>query len=427
MTPLVVLVGVGILFLVLGILTFKRLVCICEPNEVLIFSGGQRREGDRVYGYKLVIGGRKLRIPLFERVDKMDLTNMIIDLYVEGAYSKGGIPLTVQGVANIKIAGEEPIINNAIERFLGYSRLQLIQVAKATLEGSLRGVLATLTPEEVNEDKLKFAERMVCDAEHDMTQLGLVIDNLKVQNVQDEVNYLDSIGRKQNANIIRSSRIAEARARADAIVRAAENRQREVEAQMRAAVDVARADAQKRLTEVTTRREALVAEERATVAAEVARAKAEVDVQKARIEQTRRALEADVIQPATAACEAAEAMAKAKAAPVIEDGRARADVLRTLTTSWKNAGPHARHVFLLQKLDTVVRIMTGLIGDTHVKALTMIDGRTPDLGAGASLPVKAISTLEQVKQLFGVDLVEKLRQQTPAQARPVTPPPAPSR
>src|SRR6185436_19564972 len=130
-----------------------------------------------------------------------------------GAYSKGGVPLTVQGVANVKIAGHELVLNHAIERFLGKNRLEVMSIAKATLEGSLRGVLATLTPEQVNEDKILFADRLVQEVEHDMTCLGLVVDTLKIQNVADDVSYLNSIGRKQTAEVIRVARIAEARAK----------------------------------------------------------------------------------------------------------------------------------------------------------------------------------------------------------------------
>src|SRR5205085_994105 len=80
------------------------------------------------YGYRWIKGGRTLRIPLFEAVDRMDLTNMTIELTVKQAYSKGGIPLTVNGVANIKIPGEEPLIHNALERFLGKSRAELSKI-----------------------------------------------------------------------------------------------------------------------------------------------------------------------------------------------------------------------------------------------------------------------------------------------------------
>lgn len=389
--------------------TLKNLIHICAPNEVLIFSGKRQRVGDRMVGYRLVKGGRGTRIPLLEKVDRLDLTNMIIEVTARNAYSKGGVPLTVQGVANVKVAGHEPVLNNAIERFLGKPRKEIMQIAKATLEGSLRGVLATLTPEQVNEDRLLFAERLVQQVEDDMTSLGLVVDTLKIQNVHDDVSYLSSIGRKRNSEVIRSARIAEAMARADAVVRTAENREREAKAKIAAHIDIARAEAEKKLTDALTRRDAVVAEEHATVAAAVAQATADLDVQRARIEQVRLQLEADVIQPAKADCLAAEAAARADAAPIIMDGRARAEVLRTLSATWEKCGPNARNIFLLQKLEMVIQTLTSVIADTHVEQLTMIDGRTPSLGRdGTQLPLKMLSTLEQVKQIFGVDLLEKI-------------------
>src|SRR5262245_7267328 len=145
-----------------------------------------------------------------------------------------------------------------------------MQIAKATLEGSLRGVLATLTPEQVNEDRLIFAERLVQQVEDDMTALGLVVDTLKIQNVHDDVGYLSSIGRRKNAEVVRAARISEAVAHADAVVRASENRETEARAKITAHIEIARAEAQKKLTDALTRRDAVVAEEQATVAAAVA-------------------------------------------------------------------------------------------------------------------------------------------------------------
>ncbi|HVL38705.1 MAG TPA: SPFH domain-containing protein, partial [Fimbriimonadaceae bacterium] len=167
-------VGVLLVFAILAIFGMRSLIYNCAPNEVLIFSGRRRRLGDRYVGYRVIKGGFGYRWPLLERVDRMDLTNMVIDVTAQNAYSKGGIPLTVQGVANVKVAGHEPLLNNAIERFLGKSRMEIMGIAKATLEGSLRGILASMTPEQVNEDKLLFAERLVHEVEQDMTALGLV-------------------------------------------------------------------------------------------------------------------------------------------------------------------------------------------------------------------------------------------------------------
>lgn len=398
-----IIVGVLIAAGIALFITVIRLVQICQPNEVLIFSGGRRRVGDRNVGYRIVKGDRGIRKPLIERVDKMDLTNMIIDVSAVGAYSKGGVPLTVQGVANVKVAGHEPVLNNAIERFLGKSREEIMSIAKATLEGSLRGVLSTLTPQQVNDDKLLFAERLVHEVENDMTSLGLVVDTLKIQNVQDDVKFLDSIGRKQTAEVLRVAKIAEARATAEAAIRSAENRQREVTAQISAQVDVVKADAQKRLTDTLTKRDAVVAEEQATVAAALAQAQAELAVQRARVEQVRGQLEADVIAPAKAACQEAEASAKADAAPIVQDGKARAEVLGQLAASWEKAGPNAREIFILQKLDKVIEAITDVIGDTPIEKVAFISG-----GDGNNLPLKTAATLEGIQQVLGIDIKEKI-------------------
>ncbi len=408
MDAILVALGALVALIVAGTYTIRNLIYICAPNEVLIFSGRRRRVGERSVGYRLFKGGRGVRIPLFERVDRMDLTNMIIELSASGAYCRGGVPITVQAVANVKVAGHEPVLNNAIERFLGRGRPEIIRVAKATLEGALRGVLAKMTPEQVNEDKVVFAEELVKEAKLDMTNLGLTVDTLNVQNVHDDVQYLDSIGRKQSAEVIRRARIAEAVARADAVVREATNKLKEQETKIRAQIAIATADADKQMADVLSRRDALVAEEKAAVAQAVAQAKAEVNVQKARVEQVRRRLDADVVQPAKAACEAAELDARGAVAPIIQDGSARADALRTLAESWRHAGSHARQIFLLQKFDTILPRITSVVSESIVEKLTVIDGRAPSLGSD-ELPIKALSTAEQVKEVFGVDVIEKLK------------------
>lgn len=401
-----------VVFIVLGLLMLaglKNLIYICAPNEVLIFSGTRRYQDGKSYGFIPVKGGRRLRRPFIERVDRMDLTNMVIDLTATNAYSKGGIPLTVQGVANVKVAGHEPLLNHAIERFLGKTRQEIINIAKSTLEGSLRGILATMTPEQINDDMIMFAEKLVQEVEQDMINLGLVVDTCKIQTVSDDVKYLTSVGRKKSAEVIAKARIAETMAKADSMVVSAENTQREVEAQINAQINMSKADAQRRLIDAQTRRAAVVAEEQSLVTAQVAKANADVEVQKARIEQVRRRLDADVIQPAKAACEAAENAAKAATAQIVEDGKARAEALRTLSRQWKESGDNARQLMLVQKLDRIVEGVSGMIGDAHIDKVTIIDSRATG-SDGGSMAAKALVASEQIKQVFGVDLVEKLQE-----------------
>src|SRR5206468_5283350 len=133
MSNVIIVGAVGVLGALLFIgLIISRIIYICPPNEVLIFSGGHRKIAgeDRIVGYRVVQGGRGLRIPLIEVVDRMDLTNMMIELRVQGAYSKGGIPLNVQGVANVKVSSKTEQLANAVERFLGMTREQIMAVAR---------------------------------------------------------------------------------------------------------------------------------------------------------------------------------------------------------------------------------------------------------------------------------------------------------
>ncbi|MFM9872181.1 MAG: flotillin family protein [Fimbriimonadaceae bacterium] len=404
---------IGVLF-TLFLLSLKSLIYICEPNEVLIFTGKKRSLNGRILPYRIIKGGREMRVPFLERVDQIDLTNMIIDLEARNAYTKGGIPISLTGIANVKIAGHEPMLNNAIERFLGKGRSEIIAIAKATLEGSLRGVLSTMTPEQLNEDRNLFAERLVAEVEQDMTALGLVVDTLKIQNITDDVKYLDSIGRTRNAELLSSARVAEAIAHADSDVRSAENYQRETEAKITAEIAMARAEAEKLLTDAQSRRAAVVAEEQAQVAQLVAKAKADLLVQKARIGQVKSQLEADVIAPAKAEYEVAEQRAKATVAPIIEDGKARADALRRLSKSWGEAGDQAREIFILQKLEPIIGQLTETISETHIERITVIDS-SGGTNAGGIDPRKLIGLNEQVKELFGIDLVEKFSQMGTAQ------------
>ncbi len=403
MSVLGTLLGILAVFGIVLAISITRLLYICAPNEVLIFVGAAASRLGRNLGYRVIKGGRAFRVPLFEVVERMALTNMPIEVQVRGAYSKGGIPLNVHGIANVKIGGEQPVLDNAIERFLGSSREQIMAVAKEILEGNLRGVLATLTPEEVNQDKIKFAQSLLTEAEEDLQRLGLELDTLKIQDVSDDVGFLDSIGRRQSAEVQKAAYIAEVRTKAESAIRSAQNRQDTENAGLDAKLSALRADTARRVTDARTREAALVAESRGEIGAQLAKAQAELDVQRARVELTRRTLQADVLEPARARRAAAEAAAQGAASKIVEQGRATAAAMNDLATTWRMAGPSARDVFLLQRLDELVQILMGTIGDLKVDRLTILPTGTGD-------STKAfLGAAEQIRAATGVDLVAAIR------------------
>ena len=421
---------VGIVFIALA--AIRSLVVICPPNQVAVISGRSRALPDgRTVGYRVIKGGRTIRIPVLEKVDYMDLNTIPIDVSVSNAYSKGAIPLDVQGVANIKVSSNEGILENSVERFLGRPPQYIQQIAKENLEANLRGVLSTLTPEEVNEDRLKFAQTLIDEADDDIKTLGLELDVLKIQNVTDQVGYLEAVGRRRTAQVLKEARESEASQEADA---------EEAEAQARRRAELARVESDLAIVEETNKlrvREAqleatAVAEEaEALVAGEKAKVVAEQSLEQERIELQNRRLEADVVAPARAQKEALELQAKGAAAKIIEDGAAQVRVLQQLTEQYQAAGADAQNIFVLNMLPELVEQITDTVSGIDVERITVIDQ-----GAGGSgnalpglagqMPAAVISITEQIEAATGVNILEALTKQngTVVDAEEASDPPA---
>jgi flotillin len=417
-------IGAGVVAgaLALGILSIlaRSILVICPPNQVVIFSGRKRKlaDGSQV-GYRVVLGGRSARIPLLERVDRMSLLSIPIDLKVANAYSKGGIPLKVHAIANVKVSSDPRVVGNAIERFLGRDPAEIARVAKESLEGHLRGVLANLTPEEVNEDRLKFATGLVDEAEGDFRKLGLTLDTLKIQNVSDEANYLASIGRARIAMVLRDAEMAESLARSEASQGEAASRRAGEVANQQAGTTIAQKENELKTLKAQLEARAKAAEETAVQAALQARAEAEQKLQAIRkkLEETR--LTAEAVLPAQAAQQASAFAARGAAAPIEENGRALADVLKLLTTAWVSAGTDAKDIFLIQNLEQILRTVV-----ERVKAVEVGETHLLDSGDGSSLatyvasyPSAVRSVLAEVSRTTGVDVVALLSPARPEVAR----------
>jgi len=408
-----VIVGVTIVIVILVIISIKKMIYICGPNEILIFAGAKKTtttSRKTKLGYKLINRGMGLRIPLLEDVYKMDLTNIPIEVNIDSAFSKGGIPLSINAVANVKISGTE-YVHNAIERFLGKSKQEISRIAQETLEGNLRGVLASLTPEEVNEDKAAFTRKLLDEADEDLSKLGIVLDNLQIQNISDKVDYLDSIGRKKSAELQRDAKIAEAMNRATSLINDAENTMKTTVRQINTKIAIVRQNATKNLNDLKSRRNALISEAIKPVNKEIARTRGEIDINKASLEKIILKLEADIIKPAEAKRDRLIEVAKTESAQLIAEATASAESLKDLVKSWKSAGDNARNIFLMEKIDPILDTIVNSIKDIKIGKITVIDKNLTSGEAGNPI-VKAISSLEQLKAATGIDataIVNKLK------------------
>lgn len=474
--------GVLLAVAALAILTITRLIIIVPPNMAAAITGRERAlaDGDTV-GYRTVTGGRTLRIPVIEQVQWLSLSTIPLEISVTDAYSKGNIPLAVQAIANVKIASApESVFNNAVERLLDKTQDEIERLARETLTGNLRGVLAKLTPEEVNEDRLGFARHLSEEADHDLKKLGLQLDVLKIQHVSDKVGYLQAIGEKATAEALRDAEIAKANAVAEtrkmqseakqyaeiaqamaeaeiktqqaearklaALAEAdadAAIKQRQAQAKQLAEIadahaigeikiqqaaarrmaDVAQAEADVKISEARNtlrvrqaelNREAETAEKVAHVNAERAETEARTLLEEQRVTMERTRLQADVIQPAEAARVAAEANAKADAAPIIENGRAQAQVLEMLYQQIQKGGEAGLQVFLAEKLPALLGVAVEAMKDVRIDRLTVVEGGGGEgVANAATQKVNAsLRAVEQVAGALGLDLDEFLKRAT---------------
>lgn len=408
----------GIALFAMSVLLLKFLrsfLYICEPNQVIVFTGRQTRVAGRQRGYNVLHAGRRIRVPFIEQAQVLDMTAMTVDLRTTNAYSKGNIPLNVHAIANVKIASAEPALDNAIERFLGRERAEIQRVARETIEGSLRGVLARLTPEQVNEDRLKFVQALSADAEDDLARIGLQLDTLKIQSVTDDVNYLNSIGRARIAAALRDAEVAESdnKREADRALADYEARGRVARENASAVIDSRRNNLRRIVAELEA--QARSAEERTAAAQGEARARAEVQLQEVRTQLERLRLQADTVLPAEASRVVSELRAQAAAAPISAQGRASAEALDLISGAWTEAGEAATDIFVVQQLEPLLRRVVGQLGDVDLGNINLIDsGDGVALGRlAAAQPAMIAQVLDSVGQAAGINIREILLRDAP--------------
>jgi flotillin len=313
-----------------------------SPNAVAVLSGRRRKLPDgRVVGYRMIRGGAALRIPLLEKVEYLHLNVMTIPLEIKRAYTLKGVPVSVKAVANVKIRGDEASLQAAAERFLGMSPDQVQRVIFQTLEGHLRSILGTLTVEEVNSDRQSFAQKLTSEATVDLEKMGIGVDVLTIQEISDEEEYLNALGKRRTAEVKRDATIGEAEAHRDAKIKSSQALQEGEQAKFKADAEIsqasrdfmirqaqyqaeietekARAQQAGPLSEATAR-QAVVGQE---VKIERMRTQEMIGVQEQEVLRKQKELEATVIKPAEADRLAAVVRAEAaKQAAILEaEGR----------------------------------------------------------------------------------------------------------
>ncbi|HTZ20761.1 MAG TPA: SPFH domain-containing protein [Opitutaceae bacterium] len=216
------------------------------PNEVLVISGRKRRmvEPDgsvREVGFRIVKGGGVFVYPVFEKVDILKLELMTIDVQTPEVYTSKGVPVKVDGVAQIKVKGDDISIATAAEQFLSKGTDDIKNIAMQTLEGHLRAILGTMTVEEIYQNRDAFASKVQEVAAGDMANMGLGIVSFTIRDIRDTQGYLDALGKPRIAQVKRDAVIAQAEADRDAMIKSSQATQAGQEAKFLADTKIAEA------------------------------------------------------------------------------------------------------------------------------------------------------------------------------------------
>ncbi len=200
------------------------------PNEVLVISGrGEGRRdpeaGHMKSNFRIITGGRSFIWPVLERVDHLSLEIITIDVTTPDVPSIQGVPVTVDGVSQVKIGSDENSIRTAAIQFLSKSIDEIEHIAHETLAGHLRAILGTLTVEQLYRDREAFAQKVQEVSGEDMASMGLEIVSFVIKDISDDEGYLEALGRPRIAQVKRDAAIGEAEAARDATIKSASARQ----------------------------------------------------------------------------------------------------------------------------------------------------------------------------------------------------------
>ena len=413
---------------------------------------------------RVMVGGRMFVLPIIQIAQMLSLEVMTIPINTARVYTKEGVSVSVDGVAQVKVGRSENAIRTAAEQFLGKTVTEIAEVALQTLEGQQRAILGTMTVEDIYRDRVAFAEQVRDVAATDMTNMGLEIVSFSIRDIQDEQGYLEALGVRRTAEVKRDAAIGAAEAERDAGIKEAQADQQRQAAKFAADTAIAlserdfqtekaaydqevnarRAEAELAypLQEAKTRQRIRAEESQV----EVVERQKQIEVQEQEVARREKELDATVRRPAAAdrfkletlaegerARVVAEARAEAEsitlrgeadASAIVARGQAEAEAIRAQglaeaeamtkkADAWKEYGQAAMIQQLFESLPQVASAVAQPLAKTD-SIVVISNGSESGAGAGASKVTQDVSnTIAQlpalVEALTGVDLISTLK------------------
>ena len=356
------------------------------PDEAMLISGGRRQGGAP---FRVVTGHGTYVPPIFRKVRFLTLAMSEAEVS-ETCVTKQAIPLMVKAIIAFKVGNDPESIVNAGQRFLS-DQNQMSVLTGRIFAGHLRSIIGSMTVEEIITERQKLAEAVLDTSKGEMAKIGLLVDSLQIQSIDDMGSgYIDAMSAPHKAEIRRQAQVAQAEAtRASSMAEQDSERQRAeyarqtavVQAQYKAQIDTAQAEAAQ--------------------AGPLAQANAQQQVLQAQTELAQRAaelrqqqLQAEVVKPAQAEAQRIRVLAEAEA-----------DRMRIQAEAAASNGRVALDKMIIDQLPQIVREAAAGLQGANINVLNGADG----LGQiAAGLVGQGLSILDSVKQGLG-DVVEHPR------------------
>ena len=447
-----------VLILVAAVMFFAHRYKRCPPDQIMVIYGRTERTADgRPKPSKILHGGAALVWPLIQDYAYISLKPMTININLEKALSLQNIRINVPSTFTIGVSTEPAIMANAAERLLAFKADDIEEMAKEIIFGQLRLTVATLTIEQINQDRDSFLELIQKNVGQEMRKVGLYLINVNIADITDESDYIESIGKKAASTAVEQARIDVANAQRDgAIGQAKADRAKDIEvAQNDAEAEKGRKAAQADQRVYVEQQEAMAvagensaqaeiamanadlaeAEASAKQRADVATAKSEAEIAKAAYDEEEQKLRASEIVRETITKQqieiAAEAdaqrqrlIARGEADAILAKYEAEAEgiqkVLESKAKGYSNlvasasGDPKAAATLLMvEKIESMVNAQTEAIRNLKIDKITVWDSGNDADGNSAtsnfvSSLVQSLPPIHDVAKMSGVELPDYL-------------------
>lgn len=427
----------------------------CPSDKILVIYGNRNKKGSA----KCVHGGGAFVWPIIEDYAYLSLTPISIDANLTNALSKQNIRVDVPSRFTVGISTDPDCMNAAAERLLGQTPAQIQELARDILFGQLRLVIATMSIEELNNDRDKFLESISANVEVELKKIGLRLINVNVTDIKDESGYIEALGREAAAKAINEAKVRVAEqdkvgeiGKAEAVretrIRTSEANAAAVKGENEAKVDIANSEAFRREKEAEAQRRATASEKVQQAKALQEAYAAEQDAEMARAERERAAQTANVIVPqeiekkrkvieAEAEAERVRVNAKGEADAIFAKMEAEAKGLYEVLTKQaagydkmvQAAGGDANKAYmllLLEKLPELVKTQVEAVKGINIDHVTVWDsGADSANGKGSTANfvsglMKSVPPLNELFDMAGLNLPEYLAKKKEAEAETET-------